>query len=173
LTIYAYNGAATIGDIQIKEISVRESLKAIVENFDSEMQKINRKMINDLIHSHVMQKQNKSLLTVMVNEEDIGIETKSIRKISKLLNDELQTKLYKQNGLNEKPLESQDYKKKYEAMLKQLANMLEMQRKLQEKMRESNKFLQAVDQLDSVYKEIEFIQQFVASYSPRPKIWMD
>lgn len=171
LTMYAYNGAATIGDIQIREITVRENLKSIVENFDNEMQKINKKMINDLIHSHVMQKQNKSLLTVMINEEDIGLETKSIRKLSKILQKELQSKLYTQNGLREKPTETQDYKTKYDGMLKQLSTMLDMQRKLHEKMRESNKFLQAIEQLDSVYKEIEYIHQFVTSSQRRQKIW--
>ncbi len=166
LTMYAYNGAATIGDIQIREITVRESLKSIVENFDNEMQKINKKMINDLIHSHVMQKQNKSLLTVMINEEDIGLETKTIRKLSKILQKELQTKLYEQNGLREKATDSADYKSNYDTMLKQLSNMLNMQRKLHDKIRESNKFLQAIEQLDSVYKEIEYIQQFVAAAHP-------
>lgn len=171
LTMYAYNGAATIGDVQIREITVRENLKAIVDNFDKDMQQINKKMINDLIHSHVMQKQNKSLLTVMVNEEDIGMETRSIKKISKILQKELEAKMFSQNGLKEKPTDSKDYKTKYDSMLKQLASMLDMQRKLQVKMRESNKFLEAVEQLDTVYKEIEYVHQFVPLAHPRRKIW--
>ena len=164
LTIYAYNGAETIGQVTIKEIVVTESTKMMADSFDRDIKRINRKMINDLIHSHTMEKQNKSLLTVMINEEDITQESKSIVKIVKILQTEMEEKLYKKNYLSQTAVESDKYKTKYDSMLKELSNILDMQRKIQEKMKESEKLSEAFDQLKGLFDQIEVIEKFVGFF---------
>jgi len=160
MTIYAYTGTETIGKFAIKEITVKEDLKKNIEKFDETISKINKKMINDLIHSHVNEKQNKTLLSVMINEEDIKRESKTAKKLVKMLFRSLEEKMFKKGTFAQNGLDTEDYKKKYEGMISKLSKMLELQKSVQQKMRETSKVIETLDKLDLLVRDIEYIEGF-------------
>lgn len=166
LSLVAYSGSETIGSIQIYEIIVSENVNQMIRNFDKDMEKMNRKLVNDLIHSHSMATQNKSLLSVMINEEDLTRDTVKAKKLAKMIMANLEDKMYKKSGLHQTSLNDPRYTEASDAMIKYLKDMLENQKKLQDKIRESNRIADSLDKLEGLIKDLEYIESFVVFGHP-------
>lgn len=167
VSLVAYSGSETIGSIQIYEITVSENLNQLVRNFDKDLDKLNRKMVNDLIHSHSMDTKNKSLLTVMINEEDLTRDTIKAKKLATMILQNLDEKMFKKSSLHKATQNDPLYIEASDSMIKGLKAMLDNQKKLQDKIGESNRIADAFNKLENLLSDLEYIEKFVDQFDIR------
>lgn len=170
LNIVAFNGAKTAGTVFIEEQTLMESSQKAASRFQANSKALNRRLVNDLIHFHDTTFQNKTLLSLLINEEDLTRETKATSNLLKVVEKTVETELMDVVNPVMRETIPENYKEATDGMLAKLSEMMELQNKVKDKIRESHQLISTITSLSQIASTIEKIEKFGKSVEVLDKI---